>query len=625
MAEWNQEELVLLREALLELRGEMVHLEKGARDLLDPIHPRHRPGASNLLHYLAFRRRDLRELQERLARMGLSSLGRAEGWVLANLDHVLRILHHLTGKPFRLEATGGSHPGVLSESRANLERNTRELLGNRSSLRNVSIMVTMPSEAGRDYGFVRDLLERGMECMRINTAHDDPAVWEGMIRHLRRAEQETGKSCKVLMDLAGPKLRTGRLRPGPPVVKWRPLRDEYGRVLKPARVWLTPVEAEEPPPQPAAAALPVPGAWLAGLEVGDVVRLRDTRQRLRSVTICAKWNANRWAESYRTAYVATGTRLRRARRRRPDEEPEPTVQVGSLPPREEPIVLRKGDRLILTRDQQPGRPAVLDAAGGIVDPACLPCSLPEVFAYLRAGQRIFLDDGKIGGRILEAAAERVVVEITQAQANGSKLRADKGINLPDSTLRLPALTHEDVHHLEFVVRHADLVGLSFVHQPDDVANLQARLARLGGEHLGIVLKIETACAFQDLPNILLTAMRSPKVGVMIARGDLAVEVGFERLAELQEEILWVCEAAHLPTIWATQVLENLAKGGFPSRAEITDAAMGERAECVMLNKGPHILEAVEALDGILRRMQEHQHKKRPMLRRLRVADRFGTS
>jgi pyruvate kinase len=120
-------------------------------------------------------------------------------------------------------------------------------------------------------------------------------------------------------------------------------------------------------------------------------------------------------------------------------------------------------------------------------------------------------------------------------------------------------------------------------------------------------------------------MRSPASGVKIARGDLAVECGYERLAEIQEEILWMAEASHTPVIWATQVLESLAKSGIPSRAEITDAAMGERAECVMLNKGPYILEAVRALDNILTRMQAHQRKKSAMLRPLEVADRFLNS
>ena len=126
-------------------------------------------------------------------------------------------------------------------------------------------------------------------------------------------------------------------------------------------------------------------------------------------------------------------------------------------------------------------------------------------------------------------------------------------------------------------------------------------------------------AFEELPKLLLACMRGGPFGVMIARGDLAVECGFERMAEVQEEILWICEAAHVPVIWATQVLESLAKSGMASRAEVTDAAMSERAECVMLNKGPFIREAVQTLDNILQRMQAHQSKKRAMLRPLQLA------
>ena len=122
--------------------------------------------------------------------------------------------------------------------------------------------------------------------------------------------------------------------------------------------------------------------------------------------------------------------------------------------------------------------------------------------------------------------------------------------------------------------------------------------------------------------MLLEALKFPACGVMIARGDLAVECGFERMAEVQEEILWVCESAHVPVIWATQVLEGLTKRGHASRAEITDAAMSQAAECVMLNKGPHIIEAVTALDDILQRMQGHHSKKRSMLRQLHIASAF---
>jgi pyruvate kinase len=170
-----------------------------------------------------------------------------------------------------------------------------------------------------------------------------------------------------------------------------------------------------------------------------------------------------------------------------------------------------------------------------------------------------------------------------------------------------------------------MVALSFANRVDDVKQLRGQIARLSAGSPAIVLKIETRRGFEALPEMLLEAMKSPRCGVMIARGDLAVECGFERMAEVQEEILWICEAAHVPVIWATQVLESLAREGVPSRAEITDAAMGDRAECVMLNKGPHIREAVKVLDDILRRMQAHQSKKSPMLRALRLAQALTPS
>ena len=211
----------------------------------------------------------------------------------------------------------------------------------------------------------------------------------------------------------------------------------------------------------------------------------------------------------------------------------------------------------------------------------------------------------------------MTVEITRAKDGGAKLRSDKGINLPDSTLDLPCLTKQDHSDLIFARKNADLIGLSFVRQASDVEELVALLGK-SRRIPGVVLKIETPNAFTNLPEILMAALGPVPMGVMVARGDLAVEVGFARLAEVQEEILWLCEAAHLPVIWGTQVLETLAKKGMATRAEVTDAAMSVRAECVMLNKGPHIVEAVEFLDDVLVRMQGHQSKKRTLLRRLAV-------
>jgi pyruvate kinase len=278
--------------------------------------------------------------------------------------------------------------------------------------------------------------------------------------------------------------------------------------------------------------------------------------------------------------------------------------------------------LILTKSHDRGKPAARNEQGAVLEPATIGVSLPEIFSDVRAGEKIWFDDGKIGGVINSVDDNEIRVEIVKARLKGEKLWADKGINLPDSELHLPALTQEDIALLPFIARHSDLVGYSFVRSVSDIHLLQSELAKVGGEHLGIVLKIETRKAFERLPELILAAMGSERIGVMIARGDLAVECGYERTGELQEEIMWIAEAAHVPVIWATQVLENLAKKGQLSRAEISDAAMAERAECVMLNKGPYVIDAVRVLDDVLRRMQGHQAKKASLLRPLTLAQRF---
>jgi pyruvate kinase len=617
---WDSDLIDELISKISELRSSVILLEDTCREQLTGLAPACAASARNLLHYLALRSHDIRQLQEQLAPLGLSSLGRAESCVLANLDAVQRLLYGMRHEP-RLAADQPNRIGPAA-GRALLERRTEELLGAKPRHRSVRIMVTMPSEAAQDYHLVRDVLAAGMDCMRINCAHDDASRWAAMVDHLHRAEKETGKQCRILMDVPGPKLRTGPLEPGPQVVKWRPRRDCRGRVTAPARIWLVPAASDYPPPAGADASVPVVGAWLDRLATGDEITIRDARGSKRTLRIAEPAGPGRWAESDQTAYLVPGTRLRLRKRQPCSAVAKDEGIVGELPALSIPLVLRPGDTLILTTDLQPGRPARLADDGMVSEPARIGFTCSEVFADLRPGHHIWFDDGKIGGVVREVASDHARIEITYASAEGSKLGADKGINLPDTLLHLPALTPQDLDALDFIAAHADLVGFSFVHSAAGVTELQEQLKSRGGERLGIILKIETPRAFEHLPELLLAALRSPSAGVMIARGDLAVECGYERLAELQEEILWICEAAHVPVIWATQVLETLAKQGMPSRAEITDAAMGERAECVMLNKGPHILDAVRVLDDILRRMEGHQSKKRATLRRLHLADRF---
>jgi pyruvate kinase len=598
---------------LREIRASLVKLESDFLKQRSGVHPAWRKSADNLLHYLALRHHDIRLLQEELAVLGLSSLGRSESHVMSTLDAVLNILHHLAGRPLEVPRHA-EYPG-FNEGKALLAAHTEALLGTAPAHRGVRIMVTMSAEAADDYALVRELVSHGMNCMRINCAHDTPEIWAGMVKHLERARRELGLPCRILMDIAGPKLRTGAIEPGPQVIVWHPRRDSLGRVVDPARIWLAPEGTPRAVPTGADAWLPVSAEWLATVQPGERIHFKDARHRRRVLEVTGSTGVGRWANCEQTAYVTPETVLSRVDTLEPAKR---ETKVGSLPPLQQGIVLKRGDRLLLTREPLAGRPAQVDGAGRTLSPAVVSCTLPQIFPQVCVGENVWFDDGKIGGIIRDVQADALQVEITHARPKGDRLGADKGINLPDTKIKLPAITPKDLEDLRFIVAHADLIGMSFVRHERDIYELQARLCEFKGEHLGVVLKIETRQGFERLPNLMLAAMRQHSAGVMIARGDLAVECGFERTAEVQEEILWICEAAHMPVIWATQVLESLAKKGQASRAEITDAAMGERAECVMLNKGPHIVEALTALDDILRRMQAHQAKKTARLRPLHL-------
>lgn len=601
-----------LAEQLAEIRAEMLQLEKAYDPVLKELPETNRISGRNLLHYLALRRRDVRDLQTDLAALGLSSLGRTESNVLGGLDAVLSLLYRLNRQPSTADwepTAGGFSPGHET-----LSRHTRDLLGLQPADRAVRIMVTMPTEAAHDYRLVRDLLSGGMDCMRINCAHDGPAAWENMIRHLKRARNETGRRCRILMDIAGPKLRTGSLRPGPAVIKLRPHRDKTGNVLAPARVAVISAHHPRPVNTVVDAVLSVRDPLPPTLAAGDKIKFEDARGRKRNMIVSAVEDQMLIAELEKTTYIVPGIILHVC-----SGPGSSRLHVGPVPPTEQPIVLRPGDVLTLTSDSIPGMPATHDNHGRLLTPASIGVTIPEIFRDVRPGANIWFDDGEIGGVVRCVEPEQIKVEITQARATGSKLRSDKGINLPDTDLHIPCLTEKDLQDLAFVVQHADIVGLSFVRNENDVSELHKELTKLNGKNLAVILKIETRAAFERLPKLLLAAMKRERFGVMIARGDLAVECGYERTAEIQEEILWICEAAHAPVIWATQVLESLAKTGIPSRAEVTDAAMAERAECVMLNKGPFIRNALTTLDNILRRMEAHQSKKRSMLRSLRLA------
>jgi pyruvate kinase len=597
----NIEELIVRIDAICE---QTRIYEKKYDDAISAVDTAFSKSALNLVHYLALRSNDIGDLQKNLSSTGLSSLSKVEGHVLASLCTTRNILRILAGKK---EKERRGIPVSLKEADQLLKSNTRALFGSKSKERKTRIMVTLPREAAENYRMVYGLISNGMNVARINCAHDNEKVWKKIIFNIKKAEESLGKTCKIVMDLGGPRLRTGPMTAGPKVIHLMPQLDDLGRVIKPALVWLA-TEGSLPPAK-ADAFIPVTDRWLHEIRKGDEILFTDARNKPCRLKVIQTNARSALAHSTDSAYIVTGIELNLKSQRTDDPLSD---HVGELMPLEQSIILKKGDILILHAEPSPGEPAGYDGDGKMIRHPHISCSLPEVFKDVKPDEPILFDDGKIEGIIKEVSDLQLLIEITFARETGSKLRADKGINLPASSLTQCGLTSKDRDDIRFITRHADVINFSFVNGPEDVDTLLHELKRLKAK-TGVILKIETKKGFQNLPWILLAAMRTHPVGIMIARGDMAIECGWKEMARMQNEILRLCEAAHVPNIYATQVLERLAKKGMPSRAEIIDAAISQQAECVMLNNGPYIIPAIRMLDKILRITEKYQEKQSTLL------------
>ena len=600
----KKEKIAEVLEALDQVTEAVSKEEEHYYEIWQGVHEAHTRSARNLVHYMAFRKFDLRSIQKKLRNLGLTRFANAEGHVMASLNNTRFILNRLLENPKLSHTKSGLS---IKKGKRLLAKNTKALLGYRSKGRRVRIMVTQPTEAAYNYQMVLEMVQAGMNCARINCAHDSPDIWKMIINNVREAAKTTGRNVKIAMDLAGPKIRTGDLVTGPKVRKFKPSRDVRGNTIGPAEIVLTPMLTDASPSN----ALSISAEDMARLKTKDVLNFTDTRGKRRKLKIVTLNAHGGLAHCSKTSYIETGMTLEFFNRKG-----KPIV-VGELPPVEHPIILHKGDILTVAKEAIKGQPAQMDEKGILVQNALISCQLPEAFDYVKSGERILFDDGKIVGRVEAIRNGEWKVRITSASDKGSKLRAGKGINFPDTALQINGLTAKDKRDLEFVARHADIVNFSFLKRREDVEQLYATLDKLGVLHqLGVILKIETKYALEHLREILLAAMKSKPIGVMIARGDLAVETGWDSIGRVQQEILTLCGAAHIPVVWATQVLENLAKKGLPSRSEITDAVAAMQAECVMLNKGPYIMSAIRLLHLILSDMETYHDKKEVMLPRL---------
>lgn len=589
---WNTAICLELIRQLWQLRRSMLDREAALQCEIDQVLPEHRQSARNLIHYLTLRSVDLRAIEEQLAWIGLSRLGRSETHVMANLDKVLGILHYLTGQTWQKKSVG--EPALSVSSLELLKRHTDNLLGPADADRPVRIMVTLPSAAATDYSVVHELVRAGMDIARIDCAHDDPIAWRMMAANLHRAAKTSQRRVKLLMDLAGPQIRTGELPAQAPMLKLKPGKDELGRVFRPARLRLRPINAADDL-NGVDASIGVWEMWLDRLKVGSNIEFFDARGAKRHLLVVHIDHNGAIAESLQTAYLTPETifYIDAGHNKKKD-----STLVCQISGQSGTLQLHRGERLRLTR--LPTATPLPESDDS--DMATISCTLPQIIGQVRVGEHIWFDNGRIGGVIRVVTSDWLDIEITHARDGGEKLGSDKSINLPDSQLDLPALSDKDIEDLGVMAMEADMVGLSFVHKPADVAHLREQLTRLKRDDMGIVVKIETRRGFENLPELMLVAMAAKACGVMIARGDLAVECGHEQLDEVQEEILGCVGAAQMPVIWGTQMPESLTKTGLPSRIECSDIGPGVRAECVLLAPGAPLVQ-VRKRPPLLRALQ----------------------
>ena len=230
----------------------------------------------------------------------------------------------------------------------------------------------------------------------------------------------------------------------------------------------------------------------------------------------------------------------------------------------------------------------------------IPIEIKNFEGIVKPGDRILLVDGRIELRVKKIKDEKVIAEVKR----GGILQSRQGINLPDSKLPFPPLTERDKDGIELAfAEDIDWLALSFVRMEEDLIELRDLVATRG-EHMGVIAKIERPEAIRNIDRIIQSAD-----AVMVARGDLGVEMGVEEVPVLQKKIISLCHLNARPSIVATQMLESMVENPFPTRAEVSDIANAiyDGADCVMLSDetaiGKYPVQAVEVMLEVIRKTE----------------------
>jgi len=267
----------------------------------------------------------------------------------------------------------------------------------------------------------------------------------------------------------------------------------------------------------------------------------------------------------------------------------PKIRIGQM--ENEGIIIHEGAELVLTT-----LPLEYSTAERVY------VSYPSLAQDLQEGGHILLDDGQLELEVTELRDHEVITKVIV----GGPLRSRKGVNLPEIKSSTPSLTEKDLEDLEFgLMMGVDLIALSFVRSETDVTDLVRRI-RESGKRVGVIAKIEKPEAVDRIDQIL-----SKADGIMVARGDLGIEMRLSKVPGAQKRIIQKCLGAAKPVITATQMLESMIENPRPTRAEVSDVANAvlDGSDAVMLSgetaMGKHPVRVVEVMDQIIREAERH--------------------
>lgn len=276
------------------------------------------------------------------------------------------------------------------------------------------------------------------------------------------------------------------------------------------------------------------------------------------------------------------------------------------------------DSLDRPLELKPGEEWAIGAArhGGPFKDRFIPTTYDQLVDDCHNGARVLFDDGLIHAKAVEREGEVYKLDVV----SGGTLKGNKGINLPDCEVSAPGFTDKDRGDLFFGLKHeVDYVALSFLRKKEDVLKVKALLHKLK-KNLPVVAKIEKAQAVENLDGILELADV-----VMIARGDMGVEIGNHLVPSIQKSIISKCNASYKPVITATQMLESMTEDPTPTRAEASDVAnaVWDGTDAVMLSAetavGVHPVEVVKMMGKIIKEA-ERSPKERPLLREVDLSN-----